>query len=67
MYDVVKLILICQIKDDLIPQLMPLIWVNSVIISLYILLMLVNNYYYSSNNINYCYSKNDGIKIIIQW
>lgn len=41
---VVKLILICQIKDDIIPQLMPLMWINSTIIWLILLFTLINLY-----------------------
>lgn len=46
MVKLVKLILICQIKDDLIPQLIPLIWISSVFIVIFILLKLVNVYFY---------------------
>lgn len=45
MIKVVKLILICQIKDDNIPQLIPLIWIISVIIVLYIFLILLVVYF----------------------
>lgn len=44
MNKVVKLILICQIKDDLIPQLIPLMWINSIGICFLILLILINLY-----------------------
>lgn len=46
MSDVVKLILTCQVKDDNIPQLMPLMWVISVVICLYIFIILINLYFY---------------------
>lgn len=44
MNKVVKLILICQIKDDIIPQLIPLMWINSIGICFLILLILINLY-----------------------
>lgn len=44
MSNVVKLILICQIKDDNIPQLMPLIWLNSIGICFLIFIILINIY-----------------------
>lgn len=44
MNKVVKLILICQIKDDLIPQLIPLMWINSIGVCFLILLILINLY-----------------------
>lgn len=46
MMKLVKLILTCQVKDDLIPQLIPLIWVSSIFMVLFILLKLINVYYY---------------------
>lgn len=45
MNNVVKLILTCQVKDDKIPQLIPLIWVFSIIIWLILLGVLVDLYY----------------------
>lgn len=46
MYNVVKLILICQIKDDLIPQLIPLIWIISVLIVSFIIITMVYLFFY---------------------
>lgn len=45
MIKVVKLILICQIKDDNIPQLIPLMWIISIRIILYIFLILLIIYF----------------------
>lgn len=67
MYDVVKLILVCQIKDDIIPQLIPLIWINSVIVVLLILLILIINYYYHNSDINYCCNNTNRVKILLKW
>lgn len=44
MKKVVKLILICQVKDDLIPQLIPLMWVNSIGVCFLIMFILINLY-----------------------
>lgn len=56
MYNVVKLILICQIKDDKIPQLIPLLWFSAVFIYLLMLLILIENFYYLNNElVNYEY------------
>lgn len=46
MWNVVKLILICQIKDDLIPQLIPLIWVASIFIISFILIIIIDLFFY---------------------
>lgn len=46
MWNVVKLILICQIKDDLIPQLIPLIWVVSIFIISFILIIIIDLFFY---------------------
>lgn len=50
MEKVVKLILICQVKDDKIPQLMPLMWVNSFLVWFLILFILINLYNYNEEN-----------------
>lgn len=50
MEKVVKLILICQVKDDKIPQLIPLIWVNSFLVWFLILFILINLYNYNEEN-----------------
>lgn len=65
MYNIVKLILICQIKDDYIPQLIPLIWFNSIFIIFVFLFILIINYYYRNiYNIGFDYFIiNDKIKI----
>lgn len=47
MSNVVKLILICQVKDDFIPQLIPIMWIYSVVILVYILIIIVFIYYYN--------------------
>lgn len=44
MNKVVKLILTCQVKDDFIPQLIPLMWINSIGICFLIILILINLY-----------------------
>lgn len=46
MSNVVKLILTCQVRDDYIPQLIPLMWVFSIIICLLLFSILINLYYY---------------------
>lgn len=51
MYNVVKLILTCQVEDDIIPQLIPLIWISSVIMVIFIFLILINIYYYKNEKI----------------
>lgn len=50
MEKVVKLILICQVKDDKIPQLIPLMWVNSFLVWFLILFILINLYNYNEEN-----------------
>lgn len=50
MEKVVKLILICQVKDDKIPQLIPLMWVNSFLAWFLILFILINLYNYNEEN-----------------
>lgn len=47
MWNVVKLILICQIKDDRIPQLIPLIWIISVFIVSLLLIVIIDLFFYS--------------------
>lgn len=49
MSNVVKLILTCQVKDDYIPQLIPLIWEFSIFIILFIILIIINIYYYKTD------------------
>lgn len=51
MNNVVKLILTCQVKDDIIPQLIPLMWINSIVVSLLILLILINIFHIKSEYI----------------
>lgn len=46
MNKVVKLILVCQAKDDIIPQLIPLIWMLSILVWILIILVLLEIYYY---------------------
>lgn len=48
MSNIVKLILICQIKDDRIPQLIPLIWVMSILIVSFILIVIIDLFFYST-------------------
>lgn len=50
MKNVVKLILICQVKDDKIPQLIPLMWINSFLVSFFVILMLINLYNFNEEN-----------------
>lgn len=50
MKNVVKLILICQVKDDKIPQLIPFMWINSFLVSFFIILMLINLYNFNEEN-----------------
>lgn len=49
MDNVVKLILICQVKDDNIPQLIPLFWLSSVFICFLILIVIVDLFFYKTN------------------
>lgn len=44
MKNVVKLILICQIKDDNIPQLIPLMWIFSVVMRMFLFNIYINIY-----------------------
>lgn len=62
----VKLILICQIKDDIIPQLIPLIWIFSFLIVLFIFLKLIIIY---GNFMNFVFLKKlvSNFKIINKW
>lgn len=56
MINVVKLILVCQAKDDIMPQLMPLIWCYSVLIRLVVVFILMEIFYYKfTYNINKLY------------
>lgn len=68
MKKVVKLILICQIKDDIIPQLIPLIWINSIGICFLIILILIN-LYNLKEEFNLIEIEDSGYKhiIILKW
>lgn len=46
MNDVVKLILTCQVKDDKIPQLIPLMWIISIYMWILLSFIFVDLYYY---------------------
>lgn len=67
---VVKLILICQIKDDIIPQLIPFFWVFSVFIIVFIIISLVL-IYFLINQVETIINNNDKINInerlIFEW
>lgn len=65
MVNVVKLILICQIKDELIPQLIPLMWRLSVIICFFIILVLVEIFYYTEYSIDL--SEDGGVILIVNY
>lgn len=43
---IVKLILVCQAKDRIIPQLIPLLWIISVFVVCLIIIMLIDIYYF---------------------
>lgn len=47
---IVKLILICQIKDKFIPQIIPIIWYLSIFIFVFILILLIEIFFYYFNN-----------------
>lgn len=67
MNNVVKLILICQIKDDYIPQLIPLIWINSIFMVFVILFIIIVNYFYKNiYMLNYKNGRSN-IYINIKW
>lgn len=66
MIKVVKLILICQIKDEKIPQLIPLYWILSSI--LVILLIIIYLKVYGNFNNVIIKSKNNGFNYInLKW
>lgn len=68
MEKVVKLILICQVKDDIIPQLIPLMWINSTIIRFFILFILINLYNLNEEfNLRRSEEENNHIEIKILW
>lgn len=68
MEKVVKLILICQVKDDIIPQLIPLMWINSTIIRFFILFILINLYNLNEEfNLRASEEENNYIEIKILW
>lgn len=66
MENVVKLILVCQAKDDYIPQLMPLLWIGSVLIWIIFLLMLIHLYFYININV-YVESDDKEIDLVLRW
>lgn len=51
---IVKLILVCQTKDDKIPQLIPLFWIISTVLTLLILILYLKTYgnFFGLNVIN---------------
>jgi hypothetical protein len=51
MRNIVKLILICQIKDEFIPQLIPLIWIISTFLIRFMLIIIINIFFYTRTNI----------------
>lgn len=66
MSNIVKLILVCQIKDVKIPQLIPLSWIYSNLILLVILLVIISIYrmrYYKSC----CINRNNTRNIFVYW
>lgn len=68
MRNIVKLILICQIKDEKIPQLIPLLWNYSILIRLIIVFILVELFYYKFNyNFIKIYYNSDIYKINYKW
>lgn len=46
MKNIVKLILICQVKDECIPQLIPLIWIISTFFISFIVIVIVDIFFY---------------------
>jgi len=60
MSNIVKLILVCQIKDVWIPQLIPLLWILSNLVLLVILIVAISLYRISNYRsfINKFYKKN---------
>lgn len=45
MSKIVKLILICQIKDEIIPQLIPLYWIFSILVVFLLILIMIKIYF----------------------
>lgn len=46
MINIVKLTLICQVKDRDIPQLIPLIWIFSTLIIILLLIIVIDFFFY---------------------
>lgn len=55
MIKVVNIILICQIKVGLLPQLIPLYWIISVLIVFFVFNILFFIYFYKKKDIIYIY------------